>query len=72
MAVELKLTQKFLDGLSFERPIIGVNRTGQAMYGQAPTGREWRLRDSEVPGLQVRVTAGTIGWYVDAGPTRNQ
>lgn len=28
MAVELKLTQKLLDGLLFERPIIGVNRTG--------------------------------------------
>ncbi|MDF3982185.1 tyrosine-type recombinase/integrase [Luteibacter sp. PPL554] len=65
MAVELKLTQKLLDGLSFERPIIGVTRSGQPIHDQAPAGREWRLRDSELPGLQVRVTAGTVGWYVD-------
>lgn len=66
MAVELKLTQKLVDGLDFHRPILGVDKQGRPVYAKGPgTLREWRIRDSELPGLQLRITPGAMSWYVN-------
>lgn len=65
MAVKLKLTQKLLNSLTFDRPILSVDRDGGPIYAKQAEGlTEWRLRDAELLGLEVRVTPGVVGWYV--------
>lgn len=52
MAVELKLTQRLVDGLVFDRPILRLDAHGRSVYGKSSPGqREWRLRDADMPGL---------------------
>jgi hypothetical protein len=64
MAVEIKLTQRLVDGLDFDKPILRLDGHGRPVYGKPNKGqREWRLRDTELPGLQLRITPGSIGWY---------
>ena len=66
MAVELKLTQRLVDGLDFDKPILRLDAHGRPVHGKTTKGqREWRLRDTELPGLQLRITPGSIGWYVN-------
>jgi hypothetical protein len=66
MAVEIKLTQRLVDGLDFDKPILRLDGHGRPVYGKPNKGqREWRLRDTELPGLQLRITPGSIGWYVN-------
>lgn len=65
MAVELKLTQKLVDGLDFHRPILKLDPQGHPTFAKtAGHRRDWRIRDTELVGLQVRITPGSIGWYV--------
>lgn len=66
MAVEIKLTQRLVDGLAFDRPILRLDAHGRPVYGKPTKGqREWRLRDTELPGLQLRMTPGSITWYAN-------
>ncbi|KRE90807.1 hypothetical protein ASG87_01340 [Frateuria sp. Soil773] len=66
MAVQLELSQKLVDSLTFENRIVGVSKTGQYLYEKTPPDEtEWTVRDggkTGVSGLILRIHRSTKTW----------
>lgn len=68
MAVQFELSQKLVDGLTFEKWIVGLDQHGRPIFKKTPPGTtEWVVRDGGAkgqPGLLLRITSGAMTWCV--------
>lgn len=65
--MRVAFTAKLIASLDFARMPVGVNADGQLIYpagSSPPSGREWVLRDSTLPGFGVRLTKGSTSYFV--------
>ena len=67
MSVQMELTQKLVDTLSFERSIVGLKDGAPVFARTGKEEREWRVRDGGEhgePGLLLRVSRTGMTWCV--------
>lgn len=68
MVAKLELTQKLVEGLRFDRMIVGTTKAGRPIAEDTPPGKhDWIVRDggnTGQPGLLLRVTPGAVTWCV--------
>ena len=67
-SVALDLTQRMVDALDFDRPVVGVARDGKprtiGIESLTKRPHDWAVRDARCPGLSVRLTPGSKTWVV--------
>jgi len=68
VAVKFELSQKLVDGLSFNKQIVGLTDTDRPIFDDTPEDtHDWVIRDggkAGVSGLLLRVTPGAMTWCV--------
>ena len=65
--MRVAFTAKLIASLDFERMPVGVDAHGQLIYaaGSSPPSRkDWVLRDRTLPGFGVRLTKGSMSYFV--------
>jgi len=66
-AMRVLFTAELIKSLAFESMPVGVDADGTLVYPEnrtPPKGREWVLRDTKVPGLGLRLTKGSMSFFV--------
>lgn len=62
--VKLELTQHLVDHLDFGKQ-PQVSREGKVAWRKTPSGtHDWFLSDTQVAGLQLRLTPGSVTWII--------
>jgi integrase len=64
-ALRFRLDKSLLNGIDFERRIIGADSSGRPQTEPTPEGvSDWIIRDKLIPGLGVRVSRGAVAFFV--------
>lgn len=65
MVAQLLFTDKLVEQLTFDKQVVGVTKAGRPII--EPTPKEvanWMIRDTQEPGLFLRLTPSTTSWCI--------